>query len=90
MKARAELGERPDAVAAWPLVVRVAGVAAVLAAAVCLALQRFFGVGPLPLVACAAAVALVVGLQLPAAAPAFLQPIDPLDAEIEQLLDELS
>jgi hypothetical protein len=90
MKERAELGEGPDAVAAWPLVVRVTGVAAVLAAVLCLALQRFVGVGPLPLLACASAVALVVGLQLPAAAPAFLQPVDPLDAEIEQLLDELS
>ena len=36
------------------------------------------------------AVALMVDLRLPAAAPAFLQTADPLDAELEQLLDDAS
>jgi hypothetical protein len=35
-------------------------------------------------------VALLVGLRLPAAAPAFLQAADPRDAELEQLLDDAS
>ena len=89
MRRRADLDDVHDPADAWPVVVRVAGLAAVLAAVVALALQRFLGVAPGPLVAMAAAVALIVGLQLPAAAPPFLQPLEPVEAEVEPLFDEL-
>jgi hypothetical protein len=64
-----------DPVALWPTVVRAAGVAAVLVAVAAGALHHFAGVGPEVLVAAAALVALVIGSRLPAAAPAFLQPV---------------
>ncbi len=88
MSTRVVYGEPVDAATAWALVVRVAGVTAVLAAVVGLALQRFAGVGAAPLLLASAGLALVIGLRLPPAAPAFLQAIDPLDAELEQLLDD--
>jgi len=74
---------------AWPHAVRVAGVAAVLSAVAGIVLERFFGVGALPLLGLSAATALVVGLRLPPAAPAFLQRVDPAEAEVEQLFDDV-
>lgn len=88
MNARVVYGEPADQSTAWALAVRVAGVAGVLTAVVAFALQRFMGLGNTVLVVLAAAVALAVGLRLPPAAPAFLQVADPLDAEIEQFLDD--
>ena len=88
MSARVVYGEPADESTAWALAVRVAGVAAVLSAVVAVALHRFFGIGATPLVLVAAAVALLVGFRLPPAAPAFLRAVDPLDAELEALLDE--
>jgi hypothetical protein len=85
MTGRAELDSSRDAAAAWPVVVRVAGLAAVVVAVLALALERFVGIGPVPLLALAGAVALFVGLQLPAAAPAFLQPLEPLDVDVDEL-----
>jgi hypothetical protein len=67
---------RHDPVAAWPAVVRAAGVAAVLVAVAAGALHGFAGVGAEALVIVSALVALVIGSRLPAAAPAFLQPVD--------------
>jgi hypothetical protein len=90
MSARVAFREPADQGIAWALAVRVAGVAAVLCAVLALALQRFADVGAAPLLMASVAVALLVGLRLPAAAPAFLQTADPLDAELEQLLDDAS
>ncbi len=90
MSAHATFCEPADQGVAWALAVRVAGVAAVLCAVLALALQRFAGIGAAPLLMVSLAVALLVGLRLPAAAPAFLQVPDPLDAELEQLLDDAS
>jgi hypothetical protein len=90
MSARAVFREPAEQGAAWAMTVRVAGVAAVLCAVLALALQRFAGVGAAPLLMVAVAVGLLVGLRLPAAAPAFLQVVDPFDAELEQLLDDAS
>ena len=83
MNARVVYGEPADQSTAW-----AAGVAGVLTAVVAFALQRFMGLGNTVLLVLAAAVALAVGLRLPPAAPAFLQVVDPLDAEIEQFLDD--
>ena len=55
--------------AAWPLVVRVAMVASLLAAALGAALYRFAGVGPTPIVAATGIIGLLVGLTLPPARP---------------------
>jgi hypothetical protein len=88
MSTRVAYGEPADQAAAWGLVVRVAGVAAVLSAVVGLALQHFMGVAATPLLLASVGVAVLVGLRLPPAAPAFLQSVDPLDAEIEQLLND--
>jgi predicted benzoate:H+ symporter BenE len=88
MSARVVYREPADEATAWALAVRVAGITAVVCAAIGLALQRFMGVGPMPLLVLSAAVALVIGLRLPAAAPAFLRSVDPLDAELEDLLDD--
>jgi hypothetical protein len=88
MSTRVVYGEPADPDTAWALVVRVAGVAAVLTAVVGLALERFLGVGAAPLLLASVGVALVIGLRLPPAAPAFLQVADPMDAELEQLLDD--
>jgi hypothetical protein len=90
VSARVAFCEPADQGTAWALAVRVAGVAAVLCAVLALALQRFAGVGAAPLLMVSVAVALLVGLRLPAAAPAFLQAADPCDAELEQLLDDAS
>jgi MFS superfamily sulfate permease-like transporter len=54
---------------AWPLVVRVAAVAGLLAAALGATLYRFAGVSATPIVAATALVGLVIGLRLPAARP---------------------
>jgi hypothetical protein len=64
-----------DPIAAWPIVVRTAAVAAVVVAALAGALHRFAGVDAEALVAMSAVVALLIGLRLPAASPAFLQPV---------------
>ena len=90
MSARVVFREPADQGTAWALSVRVAGVAAVLCAVLALALERFADVGAAPLLMLSVAVALLVGLRLPAGAPAFLQTADPLDAELEQLLDDAS
>jgi hypothetical protein len=55
---------------AWPLVVRVAMVASLLAAALGAALYRFAGVSGTPIVLGTALVGLAIGLRLPAARPA--------------------
>jgi hypothetical protein len=75
--------EPADAGAAWAVAVRVAGVTAVVTAVFGLALQRFMGLGTAPLMVLATAVALLVGFRLPAAAPAFLQPIELVDADLD-------
>jgi hypothetical protein len=54
---------------AWPLVVRVAAAASLLAAAMGAALYRFAGVSPAPILLGTAVVGLVIGLLLPAARP---------------------
>jgi hypothetical protein len=54
---------------AWPLVVRVAVVASLLATALGAALYRFAGVSATPIVLATALVGLVIGLRLPAARP---------------------
>ncbi len=78
------MAPRPhDPVAAWPAVVRAAGVAAVLVAALAGALHHFVGIGAETLLIASAVAALVIGSRLPAAAPAFLQPMD--DAEPDEL-----
>jgi len=56
---------------AWPLVVRVAMVASLLAAALGAALYRFAGVSATPILAATALVGLVIGLRLPAARPSW-------------------
>ena len=56
---------------AWPLAVRVAMVASVLAAALGAALYRFAGVSATPIVVGTAAVGLAIGLRLPAARPSW-------------------
>jgi hypothetical protein len=58
-------------------------VTAVLVAVAAGALHGFAGVGAEALVILAAVVALIVGSRLPAAAPAFLQPVD--DGEPDDL-----
>jgi hypothetical protein len=84
-----ELEEGRDPTEAWSHAVRVAGVAAVVTALVGIVLQHFAGVGAVPLLALSAAVALVVGLRLPPAAPAFLQPVEPSEAEADQMFDDV-
>jgi len=58
---------------AWPLVVRVALVASLLAVALGAALYRFAGVSATPIVAVTAVVGLLIGLRLPAARPSWLR-----------------
>ncbi len=89
MTARLGTVEPMESTGAWPLAVRVAGVAAVLSSAVGYGLHRFMGVGLLPLLVLAAVVGLATGWRLPAAAPSFLQPLDSFDDELEALLDDL-
>ena len=55
--------------AAWPLVVRVAMLASLLAAALGAALYRFAGVAPAPIVLATAVIGLLIGLTLPPARP---------------------
>jgi hypothetical protein len=55
---------------AWPLVVRVAAAASLLAAALGAALYRFAGVSPAPILVGTALFGLLIGLRLPAARPA--------------------
>jgi hypothetical protein len=55
--------------AAWPLVVRVATLASLLAAALGAALYRFAGVAPGPIVLATAVIGLLIGLTLPPARP---------------------
>ena len=88
MSARVVFREPADEATAWALAVRVAGVAAVLCAVVGVALQRFTHLGPTPLLVLSGLVALYVGFRLPPAAPSFLRSVDPLDAELEELLDD--
>jgi hypothetical protein len=54
---------------AWPLVVRVATAASLLAAALGAALYRFVGVSPTPIIAGTVLVGLSLGLALPPARP---------------------
>jgi hypothetical protein len=54
---------------AWPLVVRVAVVASLLAVALGATLYRFAGVSATPIVLATVLVGLVIGLRLPAARP---------------------
>jgi hypothetical protein len=54
---------------AWPLVVRVAAAASLLAAALGAALYRFVGVSPAPILVGTAVIGLAIGLRLPAARP---------------------
>jgi hypothetical protein len=54
---------------AWPLVVRVAVVASLLAVALGATLYRFAGVSATPIVLATVVVGLVIGLRLPAARP---------------------
>jgi hypothetical protein len=88
MSARVVFREPADEATAWALAVRVAGLAAVLCAVIGLALQRFMGVGATPLLVLSGIVALAIGFRLPPAAPAFLRSVDPLDAELEEFLDD--
>jgi hypothetical protein len=88
MSARVVFREPADEATAWALAVRVAGVSAVLCAVVGVALQRFMHLGPTPLLVLSGLVALYVGFRLPPAAPSFLRSVDPLDAELEELLDD--
>ena len=88
MSARVVFREPADEATAWALAVRVAGLAAVLCAVIGLALQRFMGVGATPLLILSGIGALAIGLRLPPAAPAFLRSVEPLDAELQELLDD--
>jgi hypothetical protein len=88
MSARVVFREPADEATAWALAVRVAGLGAVMCAVVGLALQRFVGLGATPLLVLSGIAALAIGLRLPPAAPAFLRSVDPLDAELEELLDD--
>ena len=88
MSARVVFREPADEATAWALAVRVAGLAAVLCAVVGLALHRFMGVGATPLLVLSGIAALAIGFRLPPAAPAFLRSVDPLDAELGELLDD--
>jgi hypothetical protein len=88
MSARVVFQEPADEATAWALAVRVAGVAAVVCAVVGLALQHFMGLGATPLLVLSGVAALAIGFRLPPAAPAFLRSFDPLDAELEELLDD--
>ena len=88
MSERVLFREPGDEATAWALAVRVAGVAGVLCAGVGLALQQFMGLGATPLLVLSGIAALTIGLRLPPAAPAFLRSCDPLDAELEELLDD--
>ena len=90
MSARVVFREPADEATAWALAVRVAGLAAVLCAVLGLALQHFMGLGATPLLVLSGLAALTIGFRLPPAAPAFLRSVDPLDAELEELLDENS
>jgi hypothetical protein len=72
-----EPADPADSTVAWAIVVRLAGVTAVMTATFALALQWFVGLGAVPLVVLSAVVALAVGSRLPAASPRFLQPLDP-------------
>ncbi len=64
----------PDAVErAWPLVVRVAMVASLLAACLGAGLYRFTGVGVTPILIGVGVVGLAIGLALPPARPAWLR-----------------
>jgi hypothetical protein len=65
-----------DPVAAWPVTVRAAGVAAALLAVAAGALHYFVGIEAEALVVLAAVAGLIIGCRLPAAAPAFLRPVD--------------
>jgi hypothetical protein len=76
------MAPRPsDPVALWPVVVRTAGVVAVVVAVAAGALSHFAGVGGETLILLSAAVALLAGSRLPAASPRFLQPVDDGDAD---------
>lgn len=90
MSARVVYREPADEATAWALAVRVAGLAAVFCAVVGLALQHFMGLGATPLLVLSGLAALTIGFRLPPAAPAFLRSVDPLDAELEELLDDNS
>jgi len=90
MGARVVFREPADEATAWALAVRVAGLAAVLCAVLGLALQHFMGLGATPLLVLSGLAALTIGFRLPPAAPAFLRSVDPLDAELAELLDENS
>jgi hypothetical protein len=90
MSARVVFREPADEATAWALAVRVAGLAAVLCAVVGLALQHFMGLGATPLLILSGLAALTIGFRLPPAAPAFLRSVDPLDAELEELLGDNS
>jgi hypothetical protein len=63
---------------AWPLVVRVAAAASLLAAALGAALYRFAGVSPGPILLGTVVLGLVIGLRLPAARPARLRSSSPM------------
>jgi hypothetical protein len=58
---------------AWPLVVRVAAAASLLAAAMGAALYRFVGVSPTPILLATVVAGLGIGLRLPAARPVRLR-----------------
>ena len=59
-----------------------------LCAVLGLALQHFMGLGATPLLVLSGIAAVAIGFRLPPAAPAFLRSVDPLDAELEELLDD--
>ena len=88
MSARVVFREPADEATAWALAVRVAGLAAVTVRRGRAGAAALHGPGATPLLVLSGIAALAIGFRLPPAAPAFLRSVDPLDAELEELLDD--